>query len=53
MTLPVQPDTPTPFDPSYTLWAVLRRDPGAGLDPAALSSSVQELDAAVAAVEAT
>ncbi|MEO7372800.1 MAG: hydrogen peroxide-dependent heme synthase [Terrimesophilobacter sp.] len=53
MTLPVQPPTPAPFDPSYTLWAVLRRDPEARVDQSSLRSWVEELDAAVAAVEAT
>ena len=53
MTLPVQPDTPAPVDLGYTLWAVLRRDPGAALSESELRSGVAELDAAVAAVEAT
>ncbi|MEO7006526.1 MAG: hydrogen peroxide-dependent heme synthase [Terrimesophilobacter sp.] len=53
MTLPVHADTPAPFDPSYTFWAVLRRNPAATLSESELRTGVQELDAAVAAVEAT
>jgi Uncharacterized conserved protein len=53
MTLPAEPATPAPFDPSYTLWAVLRRDPAASLLESDLAAGVDELDAAVREVEAT
>ncbi|MEO9015585.1 MAG: hydrogen peroxide-dependent heme synthase [Terrimesophilobacter sp.] len=53
MTLPVEPVAPAPSDPSYTLWAVLRRDPGTTLSESDLRAGVQELDAAVTSVEAT
>ena len=53
MTLPAEPATPAPFDPSYTLWAVLRRDPAASLLDSDLAAGVDELDAAVRDVEST
>jgi chlorite dismutase len=54
-TLPPETSSAAPaaFDPSYTLWAVLRRNPAVSLQPADLRAAVDGLTEAVAQVEGT